>query len=410
MPVHRLSGWVLFVTLHAAVAAAQASVHSVRGLGSETGAALEPAPTPESGPALRLPAGWESHLAPPHRESGDARGEATLVEVDPQDRHAVSLLYRDVYVPEDALALDAVNVDVGTCDPGSTPQATIDATLQRINVFRALAGLPGTVSELDAAYRDQVQAAALIFAANPDDPLDHTPPQSYACWTQDGADGASRSNLHRGKAVGIATASSGPRAITSYMDDAGDGNTRVGHRRWLLYPPQVRMASADAVAPIPGPFPYVAVNTLWVTGEGSFDFGPRPPTPDGTAWPAAGFVPWQLLPERSNRWSFSFPGASFCNAQVAMTRDGSPVGVSIVADGTSEGQCPPDAGLGTIGDPTLVWEPAEGAVDYEDPPLADVRYEVTVSGIAGNGVPPDVSYTVLVIDPYDALFEGDFDS
>lgn len=365
----------------------------------------------ESGTPPRLPAGAVAETLPrPAGATAVPRGAVTI-DIDPFDRAAVSRLFRERYPAQDAQAIDQVNVDVGSCDAGSTPQAAIDATLQRINLFRALAGLPGTVDQLGPGYRDQVQAAALIFAANPDDPLSHTPPDTYACWTQEGHEGALRSNLHRGRSSTTAGASSGPRAISSYMDDAGAGNAIVGHRRWLLYPPQVRMASGDALAPAPEPFPFVAANVLWVTGElPGYTFGPRPPTPDGTAWPPRGYVPWQLLPKRSNRWSFSYPQASFCNATVAMSRDGTPIATTIVADGTSEGHCPPDPGAGTIADPTLVWEPAPGAVEYETPPATDQSYEITISGIAGPGVPPGFAYTVTVIDPYDAVFADGFES
>jgi hypothetical protein len=67
-----------------------------------------------------------------------------------------------------------------------------------------------------------------------------------------------------------------------------------------------------------------------------------------------------------------------------MTRNGSPVGVTLhsVENG--------------YGDNTLTWTVAGLPTG---PPASDVVYHVTVSGIAGGGVPPTHEYDVTVIDP-----------
>ena len=135
-------------------------------------------------------------------------------------------------------------------------------------------------------------------------------------------------------------------------------------------------------------------NALWV-----FDgWGSRPPTPNGVAWPPRGYLPWQLLPAVSNRWSFSWKDANFANATVSMKRNGIALGVpsyEAIANG--------------YGDNTLVWKPQ--GVTYVQP-AADVTYRVTIAGISGGGAPSSIAYDVIVINPYalsDVIFKNGFD-
>ena len=88
-----------------------------------------------------------------------------------------------------------------------------------------------------------------------------------------------------------------------------------------------------------------------------------------------------------------------------MTRNGVPLAVAVqtlVSNGQPSG--------GFEGDNTIVWIPT-GATYTQ--PAQDVVYAITVSGITGNsgatGVPSSVSYTVKVIDPYDAIFANGFE-
>jgi len=121
-------------------------------------------------------------------------------------------------------------------------------------------------------------------------------------------------------------------------------------------------------------------NALYVLGPS----GTRPATPNGTAWPPAGYVPYQNLPAQSNRWSISYPGADFTNARVAMSGPGGaiPVTFEAIANG--------------FGDNTLVFLPS--GVSYAKP-AADTTYTITVSAIAGAGVPATLQYSTIVIDP-----------
>lgn len=296
------------------------------------------------------------------------------VAFDPLNRNQVATAYRNVYLPQAAVPINWTG-SINGCTAGNTNVAHRQAVIDRVNFYRALAGVPGTVSLYGAAQATQTQAAALIFSASRT--LTHTPSSGLACYSVDGYNGAGKSNIALGSG---SNAAAGTAAVDLYMDDHGAGNSVVGHRRWILYPPQLKMDSGS----IPWS-PQWASNALYVLGAP----GSRPPTPNGVAWPNRGYVPWQLLPARSNRWSFSWPGANFAGATVSMARDG-----QALAAPTRE------TIINGYGDNTLVWLPQ--GVSYTRP-SQDVVYRVTISGITGGGAPASVSYTVSVIDPDAAL-------
>jgi hypothetical protein len=351
-----------------------ATVHGVA-------AQMAPLASAELGSSPQLPAWIEPESFAPEQQA-----TAAAISANPVNRYSVSLLYRNVYAAEDAVTNGWAGT-VTPCNDGATATAYQNATFERVNVFRTLAGLPGNITAFASPQQPDDQAAALMMVAN--QTLSHAPPSNWICYTQAGYDGASRSNLTLGGGFNY----NGPTAIEGYMDDSGNGNSFVGHRRWILYPAQAHMATGDvdATAENAG----YSANALWVVGP----FGTRAATPNGTPWPPNGYVPWQLLPPSSNRWSFSFPGATFTTAAVTMTKNGSPLTLTVTENGAHDN-------LG-YADNTLVWEPV--GVSYAQP-TQDVLYQVTITGITGGGAPASVSYTVKVIDPYDAVFADDFEN
>jgi hypothetical protein len=310
--------------------------------------------------------------------------DVSTVALDPHNRTQVAQGYQTIYVPQSNVPI-GWNGNVPACNAGTDSLAYQQATIDRVNFYRALSGLPGNVTLLGTTEQTDTQAAALMFSANQS--LSHDPPANWLCYTNAGHTGAGNSNI----ALGFGNnAAAGPGAVDLYMDDGGDNNTATGHRRWVQYPPQTAMASGSI------PYnPQWASNALWVFGP----MGTRPSTPNGVSWPSQGYVPWQLLPMSSNRWSFSWSNANFGNATVSMTRNGVPLGVpsyESIQDG--------------YGDNTLVWKPQ--GVTYAQP-AQDVVYHVVVSGISGGGAPSTVAYDVIVIDPFatlpDTIFSGHFD-
>lgn len=283
-------------------------------------------------------------------------------------RSQVAALFANVYVPGNAVALNWSG-GVSRCMAGTTNVDHQQAVIDRINYYRALVDLP-PVTLLSGAETAQAQAAAYLMSAN--NALSHTPPASWLCYTADGATGAAASNLALG-VLGVA-------AVDGYIADAGAGNTAAGHRRWLLFPPRTGMATGDVPGSNTPPRP---ANAIYVFGPQ----GPRPATPNGIAWPPSGFVPYQNLPAASNRWSFSFPGANFANAQVTMEGPAGPIPVTLEPLATG------------FGDNTIVWLPT--GFNYGRP-AGDTPYTVRVTGMSGTAVPPSVQYTVNVIDPAQA--------
>jgi hypothetical protein len=301
--------------------------------------------------------------APIRFESQERAGWRTALKAG-KTRDEVVALYNNTYLPGNSVALTWTGA-IATCTAGTTNVAHQQATIDRVNYYRALVDLP-PVTLLTGTPVTNSQASALMMSAN--GALSHTPPTSWLCYTAEGAAGAGSSNI----ALGIR----GVGAIDGYMSDPGAGNTAVGHRRWILYPPRSGMATGD-IPSVTGNWP---ANTLYV-------FGPtttRPATPNGIAWPAAGFVPYQNLPSGSNRWSLSYPSANFSGATVTMTGPGGniPVTLEPIANG--------------YGDNTIVFKPA--GFSYAKPAV-DTTYTINVSGITGSGIPSSIQYTVTVIDP-----------
>ena len=277
---------------------------------------------------------------------------------------------------------------------GDTSELFKEATLLRINYYRAMAGVPADIVLLDEWNR-VAQLTAHIMGGNNN--VSHFPDlvrlQNYL--TGDGIQGAQDSNL----AIG----SYGPGSVNGYMQDKGAGNTSVGHRRWLLYPPMKEMGTGDtpstsvpaeAQANIFGnPETVRRANAIHIFS--GVNFGPHPATDFAyVAFPQEGYIPYHNV---HPRWSFSIKDANFKDASVTMTRDGSPINVALeVLDPD------PDNPLaGSLGDNTLVWvyDDLDANESHTHPkPDGDIEYQVTIDGIQ-NADQSSYTYLVTVFDP-----------
>jgi VCBS repeat protein len=274
--------------------------------------------------------------------------------------------YTNYYAP--AMPAMGWTGSIASCTPGTISLAFKEWTISRANYFRAISGLPGNVAlDTNATTEAQQQSAALLYSAN--QALSHSPtnPPFTACAGVISAAATAAGSSNISLAFGSSTYDD---VVPRYMDDGGTGNELAGHRRWILYPPQVSFAvgSTPTGASWGG-------NALKVIGS----FGSRPATPNGVAWPPAGFVPTQVLPA-SNRWSYSYNGASFAGATVSVTANGTPIASTVISNNA----------VG-YGDNTIVFAITPAIV-------ANTNYAVTVSGIAGA---PWSSYTYTV-RPFDA--------
>jgi hypothetical protein len=257
------------------------------------------------------------------------------------------------------------NGDRASCNAGTNSQAYVDATVLRVNFFRAMAGVPADVISSNI-WNLKCQDAALMMLRQGE--LSHTPTANWLCYTADGAEAAGRS------LIGLYE---GPSAVDAYMDDFGFGNATVAHRRRILFPPQKIIGTGTI--PAIGGFP---CNALW-TGGGA---GVRPAQPEWVAWPPPGYVPWQILPPLSERWSFTYSGeATFADATVTMKSSGTNVPVFVEYRERVYGR-----------DMGIIWNPInlpKGA------PRLDTTYTVTISNVLVDLTYESFTYDVTIIDP-----------
>jgi len=293
--------------------------------------------------------------------------------VNTGSREQVREFYNAVYTSSEGIAMNST-ADTTNCVPGTNSTAFQNATLRRINWFRAMGGIPATVT-FSSNESTQDQAAALIMSAN--DTLQHIGiPPTWSCFSVSGTNAADNSNLALG--------SDGPDAITGYIWDFGANNTAVGHRRWILYPQTQVMAAGD----VPAEGSYESANATWV-----FDanlFGPRPATSQPfVSWPPAGFVPYQLV---FPQWSFALSNADFSAATVSMTSNGVSVAVAIQPYQTG------------VGEDSVVWVPMGLDATSEGTTFpfsgTDTVYSVTVTNIvAPGGSKVGFTCNVTLFDP-----------
>ena len=294
------------------------------------------------------------------------------ISVNTSSREQTREFYNAVYLASAGVAMNSTAV-TADCFPGTNCTTFNDATLLRVNWFRAMAGLPaGVTFAADESTEDQ--SAALMMSEN--NKLQHTGDWTgWGCFSTAGTNASANSNLAWG--------SDGPDAITSYVWDYGANNTEVGHRRYIIYPQTQIMAAGD----VPSQGTNEAANALWV-----FDanyWGSRPATTAPyVAWPPAGYAPYQIV---FPQWSFALSNANLSAATVTMTSNGVPLAVT------------QQSYVSGYGENTLVWypsslNPASMATVF---PFSgtDTVYAVTVSNVVTAVGTNRFSYQVTVFDP-----------
>jgi uncharacterized protein YkwD len=310
----------------------------------------------------------------PVQELASAAQERGGPHVNPKDPVEAINFYNAYYVAPADLNVEW-NGDVDSCNPGATGQRFREAVLQRINYFRAMAGVPADIVFSDE-YNRKAQAAALMMSANRN--LDHDPPENWRCYSSDGAEGAHWSNLFLVRS---------PDAIDGYMQDPGDGNAVVPHRRWLLFPQTMQMGSGD----VPAIGGHPAANALYVVDAAHY-WDERPATRDGfVAWPPPGFVPEHLI---FDRWSIAYSDADFGQAQVTMTLNGHALAVQVLSDGRG------------FGEAAIIWQPDIAVVASSlAAPATNNDFAVSITNVRIDGRVQDFSYTITAFEPplYDNL-------
>lgn len=189
------------------------------------------------------------------------------------------------------------NGSVNTCSAGNISVQAQKKFLQRLNYIRRLAGLPDEC-ELREDWNRKCQEAALMMLAN--SKLSHEPQKYWKCFSASGKEGAYGSNLSLGE--------HSSDALMGQVEDDGEGNEAVGHRRWIFYPNTKIFGHGSTNSSM----------ALWVFGGDNAEY-PKSETErynsQFVAWPPAGYVPFDF---RCSRWSFSLAGADFSRSAVTI--------------------------------------------------------------------------------------------
>jgi hypothetical protein len=189
-------------------------------------------------------------------------------------------LYKTYYLSS---KIDSMNwTSSGNCNTGVIPKEIYKKAENRINFFRLVNHLP-PIKIVDLK-KEEAQAAAFMMQENNN--LSHAPPADWKCYSEKGKEGAASSCL----SFFAFKSQKETTFITDYIRDAGEMNSFVGHRRWLLSS-QAKKFSYGATKKTDALYcmPELTTDTL----KTSF-----------IAYPWNGCVPYNLI---FPKWSFAIP-------------------------------------------------------------------------------------------------------
>lgn len=231
------------------------------------------------------------------------------------------------------------------CTAGEISAEAKSIFLSQINYFRRMTGVSDAVVWNEEKNK-HCQECAMMCAANVE--INHHPPANWSCYSKTGASACGYSNL-----------SSGPISmywghIAMYIDDFGESNYSVGHRRWLLNPFANELGiGATTQGTAVAVFPDYSKTTNSKTRD------------EFVAWPPRGYVPEQII---YPRWSFGAIDGNFDHAKVEMLdKDGRKIKLDVLK--LSYGYAIP----------TIVWEPSFVNMTKGQ------RYEVIISNVKVQG-------------------------
>lgn len=270
--------------------------------------------------------------------------------------------YNENYTPNQIYNFGELKVitNIPTCTAGKVDSAANRKFTAVLNYLRRQAGVYDSCF-LDAELNEYCQQAALMMKARND--LDHYPDSTWKCFSVKGRRGAGSSNLSLGN---FATA-----ALVSQLEDEGEGNQSVGHRRWILNPYTKVFGHGSTDISM----------ALYVFGkyynDPVKDRLPKWNKEDFISWPPRDFAPKPLV---FRRWSFSLEDADFSKAKVTVTLKGKAV---------KQTKETPSQGYGVN---TLVWTMKDA--------ITPGIYTVTITDvyIIGQTKPQKYTYKVEVLD------------
>ena len=183
--------------------------------------------------------------------------------------------------------------DVNQCIAGDVNEVALSGVVELTNFYRSLADLDPVTGNLESV--PALQECALMMQAN--GRLSHSPPAEWRCYTPEGAQKASRSNIAGSNAID---------AIGMYMVDPGN-ETTMGHRRWIM---SIGLESIG----VGSASDFSCMEVLHLN------------RPQGwVAFPSPGPFPIQVSEDRWGRsidqtgWTFQYDGLSLRDPQVSVT-------------------------------------------------------------------------------------------
>ena len=276
------------------------------------------------------------------------------------ERNQAYLDYQE-YIVNTQFTAEMINWtgDVDNCEQGTISDTVKSLIIKRLNYFRRLSGVTNPISHI-SDFDSLAQQAVLMMLAN--NTLTHYPTSDFSCYTEDGAQGAAKSNL----AWSYWGASS---TITNFIQDGGTGNEEVGHRMWLTWPRlnEVSIGATDTYSSI-----YISTDFISYPSEIEF-----------YAYPGEGYIASDLVFER---WSFAMNDVDFSKAEVVVTNS---LGDTIQLNGDP-------LAVNSSWD-ALVWEIESGVINVTSD--EDVNYHVHVSNILKDGNYINKEYDVSVFNP-----------
>jgi hypothetical protein len=318
-------------------------------------------------PSIRVLAAGAASLLPVALQS---TASAQGFTVDITKREEARLFYNTVYASSENVPHGWMG-SIATCTPGTVSAAYQDATLRRVNYYRAIASQGSNVTFTEAA-NTKAQATALMMSANKQ--LDRSPPAHWLCYTEAGREGATGHLL---------MGDSGPKAIDAWIKNSGPHNR--DQRMSILLPGRTTMGAGHI--PVSTPFDSQGITSVLLPAD-------TPVVPNGFClWPPRGFVPRQLLP---GAWTMAWQGMNLSDTRIRMRARGQvpnfpewteEIPVDIISRSTVNGQA------------VLVWVPDLRAIAERMKKSGDLEFTLSITEIKGTGFVTFVDYKVTLFDP-----------
>ena len=350
-----------------------ASVSGLTGSGSSYRATIRP---DAAGTVMvRIPqdaatgaAGRKNTASPPFARTHAPANRPSGVGMDTWDRRAVLAAFGSEFERDEPDA--GFTGDVTACVPGTTSSEYRDSVLQRLNWYRAAAGLRDVSA--NAARTLMAQHAALVNLANGN----FTIRPGATCFTTE---------AEQAVAGGL-----GWLGRTGF--DAVDSAVRLDGRHNLrrnLLTPHLREVGIGQASDTGYQYRH---SFRLATHYGDAWKAVRPQVREVrgfVAWPPAGFVAADLVP---HKWSFSLANADYSRAVVTVADHAGQLPVSVIGEDD------------WYREHSLVWEVDTSAAEVQArrPTGADHCFTVRLDGVrVGNVAQPPYEYAVCTIETVD---------